>query len=59
VVADPPQSHVTVLEPSYAAYRNHLSRSAEELDLALSRSDWTQQGEKPLLKLSSRIQEVN
>jgi hypothetical protein len=28
-----------VLEPSYAAYRHHLSRSAEELEAALSRDD--------------------
>jgi len=28
-----------VIEPSYAAYRNQLSRSADELDAALSRYD--------------------
>jgi hypothetical protein len=41
-------------EPSYAAYRYHLTRSAEELDAALSRQDTGSRGSDRLLAISSR-----
>ena len=59
VVTVPPPREIKVTEPSYAAYRSHLSRSAEELEAALSRYDAPGQGDNQVLKASSRSREIN
>lgn len=53
VVTKPPQHVVTNPEPSYAAYRNHLSRSTEELEGALSRFDAPAGASNEVLTVSS------
>jgi predicted anti-sigma-YlaC factor YlaD len=52
VITPSPQPQLT--EPSYAVYRNHLSRSAEELDAALSSYAPGATGTSELLTVSSR-----
>jgi hypothetical protein len=49
-----PSSPRQLSEPSYAAYRNHLSRSTEELEAALSRQDTGAGAGDQLLAVSSR-----
>lgn len=59
IVTVPPPREIKVTEPSYAAYRHRLSRSAEELEAALSRYDAPDQGDNQVLKASSRSRELN
>ena len=59
VVTVPPPREIKIAEPSYAAYRSHLSRSAEEFEAALSRYDAPGQGDNQVLKASSRSRELN
>jgi hypothetical protein len=59
IVTVPPPRDIKVTEPSYAAYRSRLSRSAEELEAALSRYDAPGQGDNQILKASSRSRELN
>lgn len=59
VVTVPPPREIKITEPSYAAYRNRLSHSAEELEAALSRYDAPGQGDNQVLKASSRSREIN
>lgn len=59
IVSVPPPREIKPSEPSYAAYRSRLSRSAEELEAALSRYDPPGQGDDQVLKASSRSRELN
>jgi hypothetical protein len=52
-IMPPPQTQLT--EPSYVAYRHRLSRSAEELEAALSREDIGATSPAELLTVSSRV----
>jgi hypothetical protein len=59
VATVPLPQEIKVTEPSYAAYRSRLSRSAEELEAALSRCDAPGPGDNQVLKASSRSRELN
>ncbi len=58
VVPKAPQVEITVREPSYAMYHSHLARSAEDLELALSRYDSPANNPGQPLKLSSQVSEL-